>query len=104
MGQTAPKLRGGAAVVRALVPFAVVLAESTFENPDQRERTMITAAQHLNNCYKHLSSDEFHGPVLKENAIKSDIFEFVGDLKKSQVDLRIVVNQMYEMLKKMQNS
>ena len=33
-----------------------------------------------------------------------DIFEFVGDLKKSQVDLRIVVNQMYEMLKKMQNS
>jgi|9_EtaG_2_1085328.scaffolds.fasta_scaffold141660_2 hypothetical protein len=33
-----------------------------------------------------------------------DIFEFVGEIKQRQVDLRIVVNQMYEMLKKMQNS
>ena len=57
-------------MVRALVPFAAVLAESTFDTPDEKERTMISAAKHLNNCYKHLSSDEFNGPVLKENAIK----------------------------------
>ena len=69
-GNKAPKLRGGAAVVRALVPFAVVLAESTLSNTDERERTMITAAKHLNDCYKHLSADEFHGLGLKENAIR----------------------------------
>ena len=69
-GNKAPKLRGGAAVVRALVPFAVVLAESTLSNTDERERTMITAAKHLNDCYKRLSADEFHGLGLKENAIR----------------------------------
>ena len=58
------------AVVRALVPFAVVLAESTLSNTDERERTMITAAKHLNDCYKHLPADEFHGLGLKENAIR----------------------------------
>ena len=49
-----PKLKGSAAVCRALVPFGFIAAQRHLRDDDPLERAMKSAASHLKNCYDGL--------------------------------------------------
>ena len=67
----APKLRCNAAQCRALVGFGATIAETLLDAENPREQAMITAARHLNECYKTLSGDSiFHADLLQEHSIR----------------------------------
>lgn len=53
----APKLRGGAAHVRALVPFGLMLAEELLSGGSPAEEAALIGMRHLAECYKALSHD-----------------------------------------------
>lgn len=65
------KLRGGAAKVRALVPFAWQLAQEVLDTSVPVEAAIRQAAFHLNEVYQALSSN-FHDPCphMREHGIK----------------------------------
>jgi hypothetical protein len=49
-----PTLRMNAACVKALVPFAEIIAMQLLDPDNTRERSMQLAAEHLNQCYEAL--------------------------------------------------
>ena len=65
-----PKLKGSAAAVRALVPFARAIAEELHsQDGNQINLAIKTAAFHLDQCYKALSmSSIFASHVLRESS------------------------------------
>ena len=52
-----PKLRGGAAMIRALIPFAEKACIEHLDPSDAKHATMIEAAKWLHECYKCLRAD-----------------------------------------------
>lgn len=64
-----PKLRAKAAEARALVPFAVYLANKYLEDSPE-EVTVKNMAVHLEACYCMLSEDAYNSDLMKENSRK----------------------------------
>ena len=65
-----PKLRGSAAQVRALVPFALKCAEDLLAGGSPAEIAALVGTRHLSECYKALSHESiFFADVLRENSI-----------------------------------
>ena len=65
-----PKLRGRAADVRALVPFAFATAQTLLDSDNPMQATAQAMAGHLNNCYGQLSPEGFDSLALAENCRK----------------------------------
>ena len=65
-----PKLRGSAATVRSLVPFAFQTATDLLDPTDALEGTVIHLLASLNNCYKCLKPEDFNHDVLKSCSSK----------------------------------
>ena len=63
---SSPKLRGKAAVIRSLIPWAVDITERLFgdSDPSSEEGTCRLAAQHLSTCYGQLSTAAFNPEIL----------------------------------------
>ena len=63
---SSPKLRGKAAEIRSLIPWAVDITERLFADadPSSEEGTCRLAAQHLNTCYGQLSTATFNPEIL----------------------------------------
>ena len=67
----APKLRGYAAQVRALVPFAKELAEELLSPLDPLENAARVGIYHLDQCYQALSASSIFSPdILVEHSTK----------------------------------
>lgn len=67
----APKLRGGAAQVRALVPFGLKMAEELLAGGTPKEEAALIGMRHLANCYAALSHEAiFYADNLRENSCK----------------------------------
>ena len=66
----APKLKGGAAMIRALIPFACETAHNLLDASDATESAMIQCATQLNECYKCLSKDTADWEVKLPEAAK----------------------------------
>ena len=65
----APKLRGSAAQVRALVPCALKLSQEILSRGTPVEEAAIVGMVHLDQCYKALSKDSiFHADILREHS------------------------------------
>ena len=65
-----PKLRGGAAQVRATVPFVNFLAQECCRDDNVWESSLKAAAGHLSRCYECLDHQNFSIAVLKEHCRK----------------------------------
>ena len=65
-----PKLRAYAAEARALVPFAVELANSLLSDDVPEQAAAKKAALHLNECYKCLSNSSFNPEALRKESIE----------------------------------
>ena len=65
-----PKLKGSAAAVRALVPFAAEYAAIHLDRTDLVENSIIVAAENLKLCYDCLHSSAPHWEVVLKNASK----------------------------------
>lgn len=64
-----PKLRGGAAEVRALVPFGRLLAEEYLSPDVPEEQAALTCARLLEECYNHLSH-QYYNPAALDTACR----------------------------------
>ena len=65
-----PKLRGGAAVVRHLVPFGLQMANRFLDPTDPFEESVQHATFHLSAMYEQLSPDVYDQAVLAEHSRK----------------------------------
>ena len=63
-----PKLRGGAAQVRATVPFVNFLAQEYCRDDNVWESSLKAAAGHLLRCYESLGHQKFSIAVLKDHS------------------------------------
>ena len=65
-----PKMRGGAAVIRHLIPFALQVANKYLNPANDYEKTVQQATFHLACMYEQLSADIFDKAVLKDHSRK----------------------------------
>jgi hypothetical protein len=65
---SSPKLRGGAAQIRALVNFVAEQSSSTFNDSVPEQQAAKMAAKHLKNCYNCLSRENYSQQVLQREA------------------------------------
>ena len=63
-------MRGGAAVIRHLIPFALQGANKYLNPANDYEKTVQQATFHLSCMYEQLSADIFDAAVLKNNSRK----------------------------------
>ena len=71
MDKKGPALRSSAAQCRALVPFALEIAQELLSPAEPKEQAMIAAARHFRNCYDALSSTSiFFADILREESKK----------------------------------
>ena len=66
----APKLRGSAAQVRALIPFALECSQEFLSLSDPVESAIRTGMHHLHECYRCLAEEMFSPDVLQDNAVR----------------------------------
>ena len=84
-----PKLRGNAAQVRALVPFALVLAMRLLDGRrSQKELAIITAARLLQDCYRCLSQATPNRADLLERSSRRLSLQLVA-LEMQSADTRV---------------
>ena len=64
--KASPKLRASAAEARALIPFALELANEVLDDANPFHAAMKSAAYHLLQCYKSLSKEIIFGKMFCE--------------------------------------
>lgn len=66
----APKVRGSAAQVRALIPFALECSQELLSLSDPIESAIRIGMHHLHQCYVCLDSECFSSDVLQDSAVR----------------------------------